>query len=139
MTVELRPLCEIDIVLADPIFVGDGPAGTRLIIEVKESRVSGDRLKGQGKGNAGADWVTIVGGIGSLDVRATFETDDGAVIYCQYRGRADFSNGPGAAPLYVAPTFETADERYTWLNTVQAVGKGTLEGSNLHYEWFEVV
>ena len=26
----------------------------------------------------------------------------------------------------MAPKFETSDERYTWLNAVQAVGKGQL-------------
>jgi hypothetical protein len=38
----------------------------------------------------------------------------------------------------VAPTFETGDERYAWLNSIQAVGKGTLDGSAVHYDWYEV-
>ena len=42
------------------------------------------------------------------------------------------------APLYVAPLFETGDERYTWLNCIQAIGKGELDGTALAYEISEV-
>ena len=44
------------------------------------------------------------------------------------------------ATIYVAPRFETCDERYLWLNRIQAVGKGTLQedGLSLYYEWYEV-
>jgi hypothetical protein len=137
MTLELIPLCTVAVVLDDFIVVGDGPAGTRLIAEVKSATVTGARLNGSLKGAASADWITMVGSIVSLDVRVTFETDDGAIILSQYRGRTDFSTG-GGAPIYVAPTFETGDERYAWLNLVQAVGKGTLDGPKLDYEWYEV-
>lgn len=37
-----------------------------------------------------------------------------------------------------APTFEVSDDRYAWLNTVQAVGRGQLDGSRLVYELAEV-
>jgi hypothetical protein len=42
------------------------------------------------------------------------------------------------APVYTAPRFETGDERYAWLNRVQAVAKGELDGTTLTYEVFEV-
>jgi len=138
MTIELVPLCEIDIVLSDPIFVGEGPSGMRLIYEVLEATVTGERINGHHKGAASADWITVVGTVGTLDVRATFETEDGAIILSTYGGRTDLASGPSGAPIYVAPRFETGDPRYAWLNAVQAVGKGTLDGTNLHYEWFEV-
>jgi hypothetical protein len=37
------------------------------------------------------------------------------------------------------PRFETSDERYLWLNRIQAIGKGTLyeDGLSLDYEWYE--
>ena len=47
----------------------------------------------------------------------------------------------GKRPLtvYVAPRFETGDERYAWLNRIQAVGKGTVnEDLSVDYEWYEV-
>ncbi|HEV3264451.1 MAG TPA: DUF3237 domain-containing protein [Acidimicrobiales bacterium] len=138
MTVELIPLCTIDVTLAEPIMVGDGPAGFRLIYEVLELTVEGDRLQGTLLGRAGADWVTVSGAVGTIDVRCTIQTHDGANVLAQYQGRTDLSGGPGNSPIYVAPRFETADPRYLWLNAVQAVGKGILDGSRLRYEWYEV-
>ena len=138
MAVELVALCDIEVTLSDLIQVGAGPSGDRLIVEVAEASATGDRLRGRLRGRAAADWLSINGGVGTLDVRATIETEDGAVIYMQYGGRTDVTNGMGSAPIYMAPRFETSDERYRWLNTVQAVGKGTLEGNVLHYEVYEV-
>src|SRR5438477_6649257 len=136
-TLELIPLCSVDVTLTTPIVIGEGPSGLRLVYEVERMKISGDRLRGTSKGQATADWVTVVGSVGTIDVRGTFETDDGALIYGQYRGRTDVSSGAGA-PIYVAPLFESGDRRYAWLNAIQAVGKGVVDGTELHYEWFEV-
>src|SRR5687768_16927427 len=119
MPLELIPLCDIDITLREPIFVGSGPAGMRLVYEVGEGKVSGERLSGTVLGNAAADWVTVNGTTVTLDVRVTMGTDDGAVIYSHYSGRSVFTGDPSAHPIYVAPYFETGDERYAWLNTIQ--------------------
>jgi hypothetical protein len=40
--------------------------------------------------------------------------------------------------VYAAPLFETGDERYAWLNRIQAVAKGTLDGPTLTYEIAEM-
>jgi hypothetical protein len=135
MPLELLPLCTLDVQLADPITVGEGPSGLRLVYEVLDATVDGERLRGKLKGRAAADWVTIAGPVATLDVRASFETHDGAVVFVQYRGRLNVGTG---GPIYVAPLFESGDERYSWLNGIQAVGKGELNGNLLHYEWFEV-
>jgi len=141
MAIELVPLCTLRIQLKPPIAAGAGPTGTRLIVELVSAQVKGDRLSGEMLGAAAADWL-ILGpeGTGTVDVRATLQTDDGAVIFVQYNGRLDTSQGwqfPMTA--YVAPRFETGDERYAWLNRIQAVGKGILyEDLSLDYEWYEV-
>lgn len=132
---ELIPLCRADLTLGPPAIVGDGPSGTRIVVEVTGMTLTGERLNGKLKGVA-ADSVTVVGETATIDVRATIETDDGALVYIQYLGRSDVSAGFGAAPIYVAPTFETSDERYRWLNHLQAVGKGDL--AELSYEWYEL-
>jgi hypothetical protein len=138
MTIELVPLCIMVVELADPIVLPNTPAGTRVIVEVDNFTVEGDRLRGRNKGTAAADWLTIgPEGTGTLDVRATMETDDGAVVFAYYQGRRDFSSGLDA-PLYTAPKFETGDDRYAWLNKIQAVGKGMLEGNRLTYEIYEL-
>jgi len=139
MAIELIPLCTIDIDLtAEQIFVGEGPAGLRVIAEVEDLTVTGERLSGRLKGRAAGDWLTVVGPVGTVDVRLTVETDDGAIVLITYGGRMDLSGGPGAAPIYVAPRFETGHPDYAWLNLVQAVGKGTLTGTHLTYEVLEV-
>ncbi len=61
-------------------------------------------------------------------------TDDGAVIYVTYNGRCDRDRGT----YTVAPTFETSDERYVWLNKVQAVGRGRVEDGRIVYWMYEV-
>ena len=75
-----------------------------------------------------------------LDVRTLLETHDGALVYVSYRGRLDLSGGPGATPSYAAPLFDTGDERYAWLNAIQAVAKGTLSdgGATITYEVHEL-
>jgi hypothetical protein len=135
---ELVPLCTVEVTLGAQVFVGDGPAGTRVVAEVEAAEVRGERLSGKARPSAIADWLVVNGTIGTLDVRATIETDDGATVYLTYGGRIDLSNGPDGATVYIAPRFETGDERYAWLNLVQAVGKGRLDGSNLSYVIHEV-
>jgi hypothetical protein len=138
VSLELVPLCTIVVELADPIVLPNTPAGTRVIVEVRHFRVEGERLRGKQKGNAAADWLTIgPDGTATLDVRATMETDDGSVIFVSYQGRRDFSRGLDA-PLYTTPRFEAGDDRYAWLNKIQAVAKGNLEGATLTYEVYEL-
>ena len=143
MAIELVPLCTLGVQLQPPIAVGTGCAGTRVIFEVASVQVKGDRLRAEMTGAAAADWQLIgPEGTATLDVRAALRTDDDAIIFMQYNGKAasDCSQGLQLpATIYVTPRFETGDERYTWLNRIQAVGKGTVhEDLSLDYEWYEV-
>jgi hypothetical protein len=138
MTIELVPLCTVRIELTDPIILGATPAGTRAIAEVGEAVFEGERLRGRVV-SPSADWVTVSAElVATVDVRMHVETHDGAHVYVRYNGRSDFSQGIGVAPIYTAPLFESGDERYAWLNRIQAVGKGTLDGNALVYEIDEV-
>jgi hypothetical protein len=140
MPIELVPLCTVRIQLRPPIEVGAGPAGTRMILEVASLEFTGDRLTGKLLGAAAADWAVLSpDGTGTLDVRGTVRTDDGATILVQYNGRLDASRGlQFPMTVYAAPRFETGDQRYAWLNRIQAIGKGTLaEDLSLEYEWYE--
>jgi hypothetical protein len=141
MTIELVPLCTATLTLADPIMIPDTPAGMRIIVEVEDFVVEGERLRAHQRGKAAADWLAVNAAmIGTIDVRALLETDDGALIYTWYHGRLDLSRGTGASPAYSAPLYETGDERYAWLNTVQAIAKGIVsdDGKQLVYEICEV-
>ncbi len=102
-------------------------------------RLEGERLRAGSEGGAAADWVLMgPGAVATVDVRFAVETDDGATIFVQYGGRIDASVPREQWEIRVAPRFETSDERYTWLNTVQAVGKGHITPEGVTYEWFEV-
>jgi len=141
MSIELIPLATATATLAEPFFLPGTPSGTLVIAEVVAFDFTGDRISGHLKGHASADWLTLSPSLlGTLDVRALIETDDGALIFTSYRGRLDLSGGQGSSPAYAAPLYETGDERYAWINKIQAVGKGTLsaDGTQLVYEIYEV-
>jgi hypothetical protein len=135
-TLELVPLGTLVVQLAEPLVLDGTPAGTRMIFEVESGRLEGERIQADVKGRSGADWF-LAGpeGTGTLDVRCLLETDDGALVFVQYHGRVDLT-APGTT--YSAPRFETGDERYRWLNRIQAVGKGNLDGSTLTYQLYEL-
>jgi len=138
VTLELIPLGTMTAELQQPFILDGTPVGGRWIFEVASAVMEGERLTAKLKGQAAADWL-IVGpdGTGTLDVRALMETDDGALIFVQYNGRVDVSAG-GAAPTYATPRYETGDDRYRWLNKIQAVAKGQLNGSTLTYDVYEL-
>src|SRR5438105_3014034 len=116
---QLVPLGMLTFELRPPIVLADTPCGTRWIVEVESGRIEGDRLQGRiDKSHANADWF-VVGPdqTGSVDARVLAETDDGASVFIEYKGRVDLS--VPNAPIYIAPRFETGDDRYRWLNRVQ--------------------
>jgi len=97
--------------------------------------VEGPKISGTLIG-PGGDWLQVLpDGTARLDVRATIETDDGALIYISYNGvirgtessQSKQQNGEVVKPedLYfvVAPTMRTSSEKYAWLNHVQCIGK----------------
>lgn len=111
-----------------------GPQGSRMIASVSGGTFDGPRLKGAVPSGASGDWVTLRDdGSFRLDVRLTLVTDDDAVILCTYNGVGQ-ADANGAMTLKTAPTFETGDERYQWLNRVQAIGYGTVDGEGVHYD-----
>ena len=140
MAIELVPLATATATLAPPIMLPNTPAGTRVIFEIADYRWEGSRFTARQKGAAAADWLLLgPDGTGTLDVRVTLETPDGAVVLVHYGGRVDGSKGLGGeAPVYAAVQFETGNERYGWLNRVQAVAKGVLAGNVITYEVYEL-
>jgi hypothetical protein len=83
-----------------------------------------------------ADWVRATpSGALRVDARMIIRTDDGALIYVSYSGvisvspeaygRMASGGTLTADDMYfvTTPIFQTAHERYAWLNHVQAIGK----------------
>lgn len=124
--------------LAPSVPVGPGLFGTRRIRHVLGGDVVGERIKGT-VGSGGGDWI-LVGpdGWGSLDVRLTIDTEDGAHIYVQYFGVVEYNDASNAANagtrssdyadhyFRTAPRLETGDPRYAWVNRTLFVGEGRL-------------
>lgn len=138
MAIELIPLATATVTLGEPVMLPRTPAGTRIIIAMEDAVWDGPRFRARQCGPA-ADWLTIgPDGTGTVDVRTTLATDDGAVVFVRYAGRLDTSKGIGAAPSYVTPVFETGSERWAWLNKIQAVAKGAVEPGRVVYEVYEL-
>lgn len=136
--IELIPLCTAVVDVAPPHAVGGG----RSVGDIRSVTLEGERMRASLAGAAAADWMTVSGAIGTIDVRMTLRTDDGALIYVTYGGRLNLADCANGLHALVAPVFETGDERYAWLNAVQAVGKGRLtpepDGTRIDYEFYEV-
>ena len=139
MAIELIPLAIAELKVGTPIVIGNVGIGTRLIIDIASAEWKGDRLNAKQIGSLAGDWPLVsADGVGRIDVRATLQTDDGALIYVRYEGRS--ATGADGATLYTSPLFETASPEYAWLNKIQAVAKGRIApgAQTLVYEIYEV-
>jgi hypothetical protein len=134
--------------LGAPIAVGATPHGTRLFVPFTGGTFDGPRLKGMVL-PGGGDWLLVrPDGVGELDVRATLETHDGALLYVAYRGYLTrvmdliprWSQGE-AIPreeYYFAttPYFEASAPQYDWLQQTITIGIGALVTGGVRYDVF---
>ena len=65
-------------------------------------------------------------------------TRGGGVPYDSYRRFRETMAEESDQTVVAAPQFLTGDERYTWLNGVQAIAKGKTDGQTLVYDIHEV-
>lgn len=143
---ELKHLFSYRVSLNPPEVIGPVPEGIRANFYVADGEVSGPKVYGKVR-PIGGDWLTLrTDGVGILDVRATFETQDEALIYVTYTGVGDlgedgyerFLRGelPNTVSLRVVPRFQTTNPDYQWLNRLQCVGIGevNLESLEVSYD-----
>ena len=110
-----------------------GPQGTRVVVTVIGGTFEGPKMRGT-VDNSGGDWVTVRADQNiKLDVRIMLRTDDGADIFMRYEG-IGVRDAAGQLQLATAPLFETGDERYAWLNNVQAITTGTSANGVVTYD-----
>ena len=127
---------------------------TLTIFHSDAGTVDGTRITGRIVAPTG-DWLrTMPGGSFRVDARMAIVTDDGAHIYVQFGGviaiaPADFARMADGETLnademhfITAPTFQTAEPHYAWLNRTQAIGKAVAlkggDGGYVRYELFAV-
>jgi uncharacterized protein DUF3237 len=130
----LEYVMSYDAKLREPEVVGPIPEGVRLNFYVTGGSFTGPKCKGIVL-PVGGDWLTIRSdGVGILDVRATMQTDDQALIYIAYSGVLDLgTNGyknavkgtfPDGIQLRVVSRMHTAHPKYQWMNRFQYVQFG---------------
>jgi hypothetical protein len=130
--------------------VGETPQGDRRIVPVVGGSFSGPQLKGRVL-TGGGDWTLFrKDGVAQLDVRVTIRTDDGALIYVSYRGvsiippdvRQRIMEGQEVDPAQyyfrTTPYFETASEKYSWLNKLVTVGVGKRTKTSVIYSIYAI-
>ncbi len=131
--------------------LGKTPFGDRRVAVVESGSFEGARLKGTVL-KGGTDWILLrADDVLQLDVRLTLKTHDDQIIAMTYRG---YRHGPAAvierlnrgekvdpAEYYfrTAPFFETASEKYSWLNRVICVATGDRRADGPVYDVFEVL
>lgn len=147
---QLEPLFSYTAFL-DTEIIGPVAEGLRINVYVTRGEISGPRLRGKLR-PVGGDWLTVrTDGVGILDVRATFEAEDGALIYTSYSGVADFGEdgyqkllsgdpAPSGLALRVVPRYQTSHPDYLWLNRLQCLGIGQafLERGEVRYDVYAV-
>jgi Protein of unknown function (DUF3237) len=125
--------------------------GTRLTFIAQGGVIDGPGLQGEIL-PGGGDWLLVgTDQVGRIDVRATLRSHDGALIHYETRGvikiPADGLDRLAAgemlpyAQTYVrtTPKFETADDRYGWLNEIVAVGYNVLSPDHIDYRVYRVL
>ncbi len=147
---DLEHLFSYTVTLDQPEVIGPVPEGIRVNLHLTGGELTGPKVHGRVR-PVGADFLTIrTDGVGILDVRATIETQEEALIYSSYMGVGDlgedgynkFLQGepPPIVPLRVVPRFLTAHPDYQWLNRLQCLGVGeaNLESLEVAYDIYAV-
>jgi|tagenome__1003787_1003787.scaffolds.fasta_scaffold20619164_2 hypothetical protein len=149
-TVETTYLFDLVAHLEQPrLDLGQGPLGRRFFDRVGAGTFTGPRLRGEVLSGSADPLLRRADGVSVINARAVLRTDDDALILMTYDGRvvlpadvmrdiADPSRwhevDRSRYSIRTAPLFETGDPRYSWLNSVVAVGHGYFaEGGAIGY------
>jgi hypothetical protein len=136
-------LATFTVFVREPEIIGETPEGLKVNWWVKSGSFDGPRLRGRIRPE-GADWMTIRrDGVGILEVRATLETHDGALISASYSGIFELGEDgyesflagkyPQMPQARTTPRYVTADPRYSWLNRLQCIAAGSVDMETLSF------
>ncbi|MCB1489002.1 MAG: DUF3237 domain-containing protein [Bauldia sp.] len=136
--------------IGKPYLLGKTPGADRRIAALPGGYFEGERLSGKIL-PSGSDWQTLRDDASvTIDVRTLLETDDGALISMTYKGVRHgpkdvleaLGRGEAVSPdayyMRAVPSFETASEKYGWLNRVIAVAQGHRLSNGAIYNVFEI-
>lgn len=152
MSIEMRSLFNVTLTLHPTVELGRTPAGERRVFAVSGGSFGGDRLRGKVSSLIGSDLLLARSdGTFQQDVRLLLITNDDIPILMTYRGirrasaavDARLSRGEPVSSseyyLRTTPYFETASEKYGWINGIVAVAKGGRVPSGVQYDVYELL
>ena len=146
-----RPLFAFQIQVKGLSVVGATPGYDRRIGEITGGQFEGERLRGRIL-SGGSDWQSLrADGATTLNVRLVMETDDNVLIGVSYLGLRHgpkevldrIARGEKVSPseyyMRATPYYETASEKYGWLNRVVSVAYGHRMAGGAIYQVFEIL
>jgi uncharacterized protein DUF3237 len=150
-TMRIAPLFIFQIQVKPPSIIGATPGHDRRIGEISGGSFEGEKLRGRIV-SGGSDWQSLrADGTTTLNVRLVMETDDGALIAMTYLGMRHgpkdvldrIARGDKVSPteyyMRATPYYETASEKYGWLNRIVSVAYGHRMAGGAIYQVFEVL
>lgn len=148
---ESRLLMTMQVAVGGIEKVGAVPLGTRGVATISGGTFEGPRLRGAVLADGG-DWTLLrADGVLELDLRLTLKTDDGALIYLTSCGLrhgppdviAALARGETVDPstyyFRTTPRFETAHQKYAFLNRLLAVSSGDRRPGGPIYTIYEIL
>jgi hypothetical protein len=146
----LRHFSRATVQVASPQVFGKTPFGERRVVQILAGQLEGELNAEVLPG--GADWQILTqDGVSHLEARYTLRTPEGALILVHNRGLrhappevlARLYSGEIVAPstyyFRSTPTFETADERYSWLNKMICVCSGARTADSVLLDFYRVL
>ena len=142
---DLEHVMSYTLSLNPPEVIGPVAEGLLANFYFAGGEVNGPKVHGKLR-PVGADWLTVrTDGVGILDVRATIETREEALIYIAYMGVGDlgedghekFLRGelPPTIPVRTVPRMQTVHPEFQWLNRLQCLGIGEIDTENLEVSY----
>jgi hypothetical protein len=150
---ETEFLCDVvvDVDWQGMVDIGDTPHGHRHIVYIKGGTFNGPKIKGVVLPGGGDWFIRRPDGVVELDVRATFHTDDGHLIYGYFRGINDMTPEVALRVLMgevvdsseyyfrITPILETASQKYGWLNRIVTVAIGRVTSTEVCYKVYSIL
>ena len=128
---------QVTVQLKPPTIIGKTSQGFRIDYYAASGTVIGNAFKAAVHENSVDYMLVRPDGIGVLEIHATLETDDGAMITATYTGLIEFGEdgyermASGDWPVMprhqVAPRLMTVHPRYQWMNRTQFLGVGQVD------------
>jgi hypothetical protein len=150
-TLQSRRLFVFQIEVRPASIIGATPGYDRRVGEVVGGTFEGERLRGRIL-SGGSDWQSLRrDGAITLNVRMVLQTDDGHLIGMTYQGMRHgpkevmerIGRGETVSPseyyLRATPYYETASEKYDWLNRTVSVAYGHRLAGGPIYQVFEIL